>query len=78
MVQCAELGWAGGLGSRHARHPLGARSGNGPNITLSVSIAFKIRKMGHMVNFVFDGEYNPFSFDSAQNPENGAHGEFCF
>jgi hypothetical protein len=28
-------------------------------ITFSISIAVKIRKMGHMVNSVFDGEFSP-------------------
>jgi hypothetical protein len=54
------LGWALlGLALAICTHPLRARSGNGPKITFSISISFKIRKLGHMVNFVFDGESLP-------------------
>jgi hypothetical protein len=77
VVQCAELelGWAGGLGSRHAR----TRSARGAatvqnTITFSISIAVKIRKMGHMVNFVFDGEFSSLKKNSAQgSPSRATH-----
>jgi hypothetical protein len=61
--------WAGLMGLDFAMHaPAPREERQRSKITFLISIAFKIREMGHMVNLVFDGECLPSQDTSAQGP----------